>query len=283
MDPLPRIAGVIGWPIAHSRSPLLHRYWLQRHGIAGAYLPFAVAPGQVEAALRGLAALGMAGCNVTVPHKEAAAAVVDSCDAAARRLGAVNLVTVRPDGTLHGANTDGFGFLENLRERAPHWQAAAGAVVVLGAGGAARSVVGALLDAGVPEVRLLARTSARARRLAQELAPSPESGAITLPDWADPAAALAGATLLVNATSAGMDGRPPLALPLAALPAEAVVCDIVYTPLQTPLLRAAAARGLATVDGLGMLLHQARPSFAAWFGVMPEVTPELRALVTASL
>lgn len=278
MEPSLRIAGVIGWPVAHSRSPLLHRYWLERHGIAGAYLPFPVAPGRLEAALRGLAALGMAGCNVTVPHKEEAAAIVDSCDAAAQRLGAVNLITVRPDGSLHGANTDGFGFLENLRERLPFWRAACGPTVVVGAGGAARSVVAALIDAGASEIRLLNRHRERAERLAADL-----GGPIVPCDWERRAATLEGAALLVNATSAGMSGRPALDLKLTALPASAAVCDIVYTPLQTPLLRDAAARGMASVDGLGMLLHQARPSFAAWFGVMPEVTPELRARVQASL
>lgn len=274
----PRIAGVIGWPIAHSRSPLLHRYWLEQYHIDGAYLPFAVTPGRLETALRGLAGLGVAGCNVTIPHKEETARIVDTRDAIAERMGAVNLVVVQPDGSLHGSNTDGFGFIENMRACRPSWQAASGPAVVVGAGGAARSVVAALLDAGAPEIRLLNRRSPRAERLAADL-----GGPLIPHEWSAAAGALEGASLLVNATSAGMEGHPALDLSLDPLPASAVVCDVIYTPLETPLLRDAAARGLATVDGLGMLLHQARPSFAAWFGVMPDASPELRALVEKSL
>jgi len=272
-----RAAGVIGWPVAHSRSPLLHGYWLARHGIPGAYVPFPVQPGRMEAALRGLAALGFAGCNVTVPHKEAALAIVDHADDLARRIGAVNLVVVRPDGTLHGANTDAYGFLANLRARAPGWRAEGGPAVVLGAGGSARAVVAALADAGTPEIRLANRTRDRAESLASL------GGQIRVIDWEERGAALAGASLLVNTTTQGMLGQPPLDLDLSALPMTAVVTDLVYVPLETPLLAAARARGNAVVDGLGMLLHQAVPSFAAWFGVTPEVTPEVRALIEATL
>ena len=273
-----RVAGVVGWPVAHSRSPKLHGHWLQHYRIPGAYVPLAVQPGRLAAALRGLAALGFAGCNVTVPHKEEALALVDHADAAARRIGAANLVVVHRDGSLHGFNTDAYGFLANLRERAPGWRADAGPAVVLGAGGAARAVVAALSDAGAPEVRLVNRTADRAQALATAL-----GGKVRVVAWADRAAALDGAALLVNTTTQGMHGQPALDLDLSALPDAAVVTDLVYVPIETPLLAAARARGNAAVDGLGMLLHQAVPSFAAWFGVTPEVTPELRAAIAATL
>ena len=272
-----RAAGVIGWPVVHSRSPRLHRYWLERYGIAGAYLPMPVRPGEEAAALRGLAALGFAGCNVTVPHKRAALALVDAPDDLARRIGAVNLVVVRPDHSLAGSNTDAAGFLDNLREQAPGWQAD-GAAVVLGAGGAARAVVAALADAGVPEIRLLNRTRGHAEALAAAL-----GGPVAVRDWERRSAALEGAALVVNTTLLGMHGQAPLDLDLAALPLDAVVCDLVYVPLETPLLAQARERGNPAVDGLGMLLHQAVPSFEAWFGVRPVVTPELRALIAATL
>jgi len=272
-----RLAGVIGWPVAHSRSPLLHGHWLREHGIDGAYVKLAVAPGRLEAALRGLPALGFAGCNVTLPHKREAACLVDRIDPAAARLGAVNLVTVAADGTLLGRNTDGAGFLAALADADPAWSAAAGPAVVLGAGGAARAIVAGLLDAGAPAVRLLNRTRVRAEDLAGAL-----GGAIEVRDWERRAAALDGAALLVNTTTQGMAGQPTLDLDLAALSRAALVSDIVYTPLETPLLEAARARGNRVAPGLGMLLHQARPAFAAWFGVLPAITPELRAIVEAS-
>jgi shikimate dehydrogenase len=268
------VAGVVGWPVAHSRSPVLHGFWLREHGIAGAYVPLAVRPGDLAAALRGLAALGMRGCNVTVPHKEAAAGLVDALDPAAAALGSVNLVTVWEDGSLHGASTDGAGFLASLDQDAPGWRDVPGPAVVLGAGGAARAIVAALRGAG-RAVRLLNRTRARAEALAG-------AGAAVL-DWAERDAALAGAALLVNTTTQGMADQPKLALDLAALPRRATVCDIVYVPLETPLLAAARARGNPVVPGLGMLLHQARPAFAAFYGVLPEVTPALRAAVEATL
>jgi shikimate dehydrogenase len=271
-------AGVIGWPVAHSRSPVLHGHWLARHGIAGAYIPLPVAPGRLPAALRGLAALGFAGANVTVPHKTGALSLVDHATAEARRIGAANLIVVRADGGLEGRSTDGYGFLANLRHAQPGWQAETGPAVVLGAGGAARAVVAALADAGAPSIRLLNRARATAEALAADI-----GGAIEVLGWDRRAAALAGAALLVNTTSLGMRGQPPLPLDLAALPREAVVTDLVYVPLETPLLATARGRGNPAVDGLGMLLHQAVPSFEAWFGVRPEVTPELRAAVLATL
>ena len=272
-----RLAGVIGWPVAHSRSPLLHGFWLREHGIDGAYVKLAVAPGRLEPALRGLAALGFAGCNVTLPHKQEAARLVDRIEPLAARIGAVNMVTVAADGALEGRNTDAEGFLAALAEADPDWRATSGPAVVLGAGGAARAVVAALLDAGAPSVRLLNRTRGRAEELAAAL-----GGAVAALDWGRRAAALDGAALLVNTTTQGMAGQPPLDLDLAALPRAALVSDIVYTPPTTPLLLAARAGGNRVAPGLGMLLHQARPAFAAWFGVLPEVTAELRASVEAS-
>lgn len=271
-------AGVMGWPVEHSRSPLLHGFWLKQHGIDGAYELLPVRPADLEAALRGLAGQGFAGCNLTVPHKQAALAIVDQVDVTAARIGAVNTVIVQRDGTLEGRNTDSFGFRENLRAAQPTWRANAGPAVVLGAGGAARAVVAALLDEGAPEIRLVNRSRDHAAALATAL-----GGPITVVDWPRRAAALGNAALLVNTTSLGMTGQPALDLVLDALPETAVVNDIVYAPLETPLLRAARRRGNPVVDGLGMLLHQARPAFAAWFGVMPEVTPALRQAVVASL
>jgi shikimate dehydrogenase len=272
------MAGVVGWPVAHSRSPKLHGHWLAHYRIAGTYVPLPVQPGRLAVALRGLAALGFAGCNVTVPHKEETLALVDTADPVARRIGAANLVVVQPDGSLHASNTDAYGFLANLSAAAPTWRAAAGPAVVVGAGGSARAVVAGLADAGTPEIRLVNRTPERAQALAAAL-----GGPVRVVAWADRAVALEGAALLVNTTTQGMHGQPPLDLELAALPLPAVVADLVYVPLETPLLAAARGRGNAVVDGLGMLLHQAVPSFEAWFGVRPEVTPELRALIAATL
>lgn len=273
-----RVAGVIGWPVGHSASPRLHNYWLEQYGIDGAYVPLAVAPDDLEAGLRALAALGLAGTNVTVPHKEAALTVMDEVDEVARRIGAVNTIVVSDAGALVGSNTDGFGFIENLRAGAPDWRAEDGAAVVIGAGGAARAVCAALQDAGAPEIRIVNRTGSRADALA---------GAFGEPlhalGWDSRADVLDGAGLLVNTTTLGMAGEPPLDLALDALPASSVVCDIVYAPLETPLLAAARARGNPAVDGLGMLLHQARPGFKAWFGRDADVTDALREHVLAGL
>jgi shikimate dehydrogenase len=266
-----RIAGVIGWPVEHSLSPVLHGYWLRHYGIDGAYVPLRVTPENLRAAIKALPKLGFVGANVTIPHKETVMACIDHVAPLAQKVGAVNTLIVAPDGRIGGLSTDGFGFLASLAASQPGWQAAAGAAVVIGAGGAARAIVQALLEAGAPEIRLVNRTAARARALADHL-----GGPITLIDWRDGEAALESASLLVNATSLGMRGEPALNLALDALPREAVVADIVYVPLLTELLASAAARGNRVVDGLGMLLHQARPAFAAWFGVEPEVTAELK-------
>lgn len=271
-----RLAGVLGWPVAHSRSPQLHGHWLQRYGLDGAYVPLAVAPGDLERAVQALPRLGFRGFNVTVPHKEAVAGLVDQIDPAARRIGAVNTVVADDDGRLRGSNTDGFGFIEAMRDRLPGWQPS-GAVVVLGAGGAARAVVAALQDCGAVQIRLANRSPQRSEALIADL-----GGTIETVDWAQRAAALAGAVLVVNTTTLGMTGQPPLDLDLAELGPEAAVFDIVYTPLETPLLQSARRRGLQAVDGLGMLLHQARPGFRAWFGVDPVVDAPLRAAVLAA-
>lgn len=269
-----KVAGVMGWPVGHSRSPRLHGHWLERYRIDGAYVPLSVSPDRAAEAIRALPALGFRGCNVTVPHKEVAAATVDVLDATARRAGAVNTIVVGADGRLTGSNTDGFGFLENLRDGVAGWQAETGPAVVIGAGGASRAIVAALLDAGAPEVRLTNRTRERAEVLAAEI-----GGAVTVVDWVSRETALDGAALVVNTTTQGMHGEPSLDLRLDALPRTAVVTDIVYTPLMTPLLHDAHARGNLIVDGLGMLLHQARPGFAAWFGTEPVVDEELRRAV----
>jgi shikimate dehydrogenase len=267
-----RLAGVMGWPIAHSLSPRIHNYWLQELGIDGAYVPLAVAPENLADALAALPKLGFTGVNITIPHKEAAMAALDHVDDLAMRIGAVNTVTVGGDGALTGTNTDGFGFMENLRDHAPDLDLASGPTVVLGAGGAARGIVAALMDAGAGDIRLLNRTRARAEALAADLGQT-----VQILDWDDRAAALEGAAFLVNTTSLGMTGADALDLSLEALPAAALVADAVYTPLETPLLAAARGRGNATAGGLGMLLHQARPGFAAWFGTEPQVTAELGA------
>lgn len=274
-----KIAGVMGWPISHSRSPRLHGFWLRQYGIDGAYVPLAVAPERAEQAIRALPALGFRGCNVTVPHKEIAFRTVDRLDETARRMGAVNTIVVAEDGALEGGNTDGFGFIENLRAEQPGWTAEHGPAVVIGAGGAARAVVVALLDAGAPEVRLVNRTRARAEELAADLAAAGLNGGVTVVDWVSRETALDGAALLVNTTTQGMAGQPALDLSLRALPVSAVVNDIVYVPLETPLLAEARARGNPVAGGIGMLLHQARPGFTAWFGVEPQVTPELTRFV----
>ncbi len=272
------LAGVIGWPIMHSRSPRLHGYWLEHYGLAGAYAPLAIKAEGLEAALRALPALGFSGCNLTIPHKEAALRIVDEASPLARRIGAVNCVVVREDGSLEGRNYDAFGFTESLRERAPELRFDAGPALVIGAGGASRAILAGLMDEGAPQIRLINRSPARAQALAAEF-----GGPVRAVPWEARAQALEGAAILVNTTSQGMVGEAPLDLALDALPVSALVVDIVYVPLETPLLASARARGNRVVDGLGMLLHQARPAFEAWFGIDPKVTPELRALIEATL
>lgn len=269
-----RLAGVMGWPVGHSRSPRLHGYWLARYGIRGAYVPLPVKPENLEQALRALPVLGFAGCNLTVPLKERALAILDEVDPEARRIGSVNTVIIRDDGSLFGLSTDGFGFIENLRDRAPQWRPGAGPVAILGAGGSARAVAAALHRASETEIRIINRTLDRARTLAAEL-----GGPLTPYGWDQRQEAIRGCHLLVNTTTQGMVGEPPLDVAPLGLADGAIVSDIVYVPLETPLLAAARAAGYHPVDGIGMLLHQARPGFEAWFGVAPEVDEALRAVV----
>ena len=273
-----RVAGVVGWPIAHSLSPRLHGLWLSHYRIDGAYVPLAVRPEHLGEVLSALPKVGFRGVNVTFPHKERALELVDEATPAARRMGAVNTIVVDAGGSLIGSNTDAFGFLGNVREAIPAWRAGRRPAVVLGAGGAARAIVFALVEEGMPEIRLVNRTAGRADALAADL-----GGPVRPLPWTDRDAALAGASLLVNATTLGMRHQPPLDIDLASLPRDAVVCDIVYAPLETPLLASAKARGNPVVDGLGMLLHQARPGFAAWFGLLPEVLPGLRERLLADI
>ena len=272
------LAGVMGWPVMHSRSPKLHNYWFERYGLAGTYVPLAIQPEGLEKALRALPALGFAGCNLTIPHKEQALRIVDHADARAKRIGAISCVTVNSDGSLTGTNNDWYGFVENLREAFPGWRADAGPAVVMGAGGASRAVVDALIHEGAKEIRLINRTRARAESLATAL-----GGPGTVLGWDERHRALEGAALLVNTTSQGMVGNPPLDLSLDALPRTADVCDFIYIPGETPLLKAARERGNRTVNGLGMLLHQGRPAWRSWFDREVEVTAELRALIEATI
>jgi len=271
------IAGVMGFPVMHSRSPALHNYWFQKHGLAGTYLPLAIKPEGLEAALRALPALGFSGCNLTIPHKEAALPLVDELDETARRIGAISCVTVKAGGSLHGASYDGFGLIQSILEEAPDWRADAGSAVVVGAGGAARAVIFSLVEQGVPEIRLVNRTLSRAQSLAEEFGQP-----LVAVAWEARREALDGTALLVNTTSQGMVGEPALELDLGKLPVGALVADIVYIPRETPLLADARRRGNRGINGLGMLLHQARPAWKSWFGIEPQVTPELRALIEAT-
>jgi shikimate dehydrogenase len=272
------LAGVMGWPVMHSRSPLLHNYWFGKHGLAGTYVPLAIRPEHLAAALRALHPLGFAGCNLTIPHKQQAMTIVDEVDAVGRRIGAISCVVVRPDGSLAGSNNDCYGFIQNLRQSQPGWRADAGPVVVLGAGGGSRAVCYALAQEGAKEIRLINRTFSRAKGIADEF-----GGPIKASSWETRHDVLDGAAMVVNATSQGMAGQPALDIRLDKLPKSALAADIIYTPLETPFLAAARKRGNRTINGLGMLLHQGRPAWKAWFGVDVEVTPELRDLLESSL
>lgn len=272
------LAGVMGWPVMHSRSPMLHNYWFAQHGLTGSYLPLAIAPDGIGPALRALKALGFAGCNLTIPHKETALGFVDEVAETARRIGAISCVTVRPDGSLIGTNNDGYGYIESILAEVPGWRADAGPIVVMGAGGGARAVVLGLADRGAREIRLINRSPERAQGLALEFGAPVRAVA-----WEDRHMALEDAAMLVNTTSQGMVGQTPLDISLDRLPRHALVSDIVYIPRETPLLVRARERGNPTINGLGMLLHQGRPAFRDWFGVMPEVTAELRQMIEATI
>jgi shikimate dehydrogenase len=272
------LAGVMGWPVLHSRSPRLHNYWFAKYGLMGSYVPLAIKAEGLRAALRALPALGFAGCNLTIPHKETAFEIVDEVDETARRIGATNCIVVRPDGSLLARNYDGWGWAESIVAAAPSWRADAGPIAVMGAGGGARAIVVTLAERGAKEIRLVNRTFERAKRLESEIGAPVRAVA-----WADRASALDGAMMLVNTTSQGMLGQPALDVALDGLPRAALVSDLIYIPKETPLIAAARARGNRTVNGLGMLLNQARPAFRDWFGVLPEVTAELRAMIEATL
>jgi shikimate dehydrogenase len=270
-------AGVVGWPIEHSRSPTIHRYWLKELGLPGTYEKFAVRPGEFRQFADKIGEDALVGANVTAPHKEAAFNACDARTPVAEALGAVNTLW-RQDGRLWGDNTDVAGFLANLDEATPGWGEQRKLAVVIGAGGAARGIVYALLSRGFDRVAVVNRTHARAEALAAHFGAS--TAAVP---WADLATELGRADLLVNASTLGMIGQPALTLELSVLPKHAVVADAVYVPLRTPLIEAASERGLRVAEGLGMLLHQAAPAFARWFGTRPVVTPALRALVEAEV
>ncbi len=269
-----KLAGVIGWPVGHSKSPRLHGFWLEKYGIDGTYVPLAVEPIHFETAVMGLKAAGFQGANVTVPHKEAALRLADQTTERAQKIGAANTLIFQEDGSILADNTDGYGFYENLKQGAPDWDPAAGPAVVLGAGGAARAIIVALQEAGVPEIRLTNRTRERAENLANEL-----TGNIKVVDWTHRAETLADCNLLTNTTTLGMSGQHLLEIDIFDLPKSALVNDIVYAPLMTNLLEKARAHGCPYVDGIGMLLHQARPGFKEWFGTDPEVDQDLRDFV----
>src|SRR5213593_548567 len=272
------LAGVMGWPVKQSRSPVLHNYWFQEHHLPGTYVPLAVAPEGLNAALRALYPLGFAGCNLTIPHKQQAMKSVDEVDTVAKNIGAISCVVVRLDGSLAGTNNDCYGFIQSIRQEQPGWRADAGPAVVLGAGGGARAVCYALAEAGAKAIRLVNRTFDRAKKIAEDFA-----GPINPLPWEQRHEALQDAAMVVNTTSQGMLGQSPMDLKLDRLPRRALAVDIIYIPLETLFLRLARERGNRTINGLGMLLHQARPAWRAWFGIEPEVTPELRAVMEKSI
>ena len=271
------LAGVMGWPVAHTRSPAIHNHWIAQHGLLGAYVQLPVLPERLETAIRALPALGFAGCNVTVPHKINAIRMVDELHPSAQRIAALNTIVVREDGSLLGMNNDGLGYIQSLRDADPTWRGDAGPALVLGAGGAARAIVVGLLDEGVPELRITNRTLERAQALAQDF-----GDRVTVVPWDARNDAMQGVSLLVNTTTQGMHGQDALDVVLEHLPAHAMVSDAIYIPQETLLLDMARRKGHRTVNGLGMLLNQARPAFNAWFGVLPDVTPALRAAVQAT-
>lgn len=272
-----KLAGVIGQPIAHSRSPHLHGHWLKRYGISGHYIPMEVAQSDLKSVLETLPKMGFQGVNVTLPHKEAVLELADSVTDRAALIGAANTLTFTADGRIQADNTDGVGFLANIQDYVPEWSAKSGPCVVFGAGGASRAIIAALSQAGAPLIRVTNRTRARSDALKDHF-----GAKIEVVDWVQAGNVLDDASLLVNTTSLGMQGKSALRVPLDGLRPETVVTDIVYTPLETELLRTAKAAGCRTVDGLGMLLHQAAPGFERWFGTAPEVDMDLRKAVLVS-
>ncbi len=269
----PRIplAGVIGHPIAHSKSPALHGFWLKRLGIKGHYIPLDIAPGDLRETLQMLPRLGFVGVNVTIPYKEEVLKLANVVTDRAALIGAANTLIFRKDGKIHADNTDGSGFIANLRQHAPNWNPAAGPAAVLGAGGASRAVIAALIEVGVPEIRVANRTRPRADALRSEF-----GAKVQVHEWVQAGNMIEGCAMLVNTTSLGMVGKPDMRVPLDALRSGMLVTDLVYAPLKTQLLIEAEAAGCTVVDGLGMLLHQAAPGFERWFGQRPEVDEATR-------
>ncbi len=276
MTESPPLAGVIGNPISHSKSPLLFDYWLRRLDLSGHYVPMHVERSDLKTVLEALPKAGFRGVNVTVPFKEEVLGIADLATDRAAIIGAANTLIFRADGRIHADNTDGYGFIENIRNAEPEWTAVDGPSAVLGAGGAARAVVSTLLEAGAPEVRIANRTRARAERLKSDFGIR-----VTVWDWTQAGVMMEGAKTVINTTSLGMVGKGPLKLSLDELPESAVVNDIVYAPVETELLKRARSRGCRVVDGLGMLLYQALPGFERWFGHRPDVDDDLRNAVLA--
>ena len=272
------MAGVMGWPVMHSRSPLMHNYWMEQQGLAGTYVFLEIKPGELAPALRALHPLRFSGCNLTIPHKLDAMTIVDEVDDVAKKIGAISCVVVQQDGCLFGTNNDWLGFIGNLKQQAPGWRAKEGPVAVIGSGGGGRAVCYALIEQGVPEIRLVNRTRERAEILAADL-----GGPINVFPWEERHDALDSVTMAVNVTSQGMVGETPLDLRLDKLPQSALAYDIIYTPLESPFLSAARARSNRTINGLGMLLHQGPPAWKRWFDVEPTVTNELRSLMERSI
>jgi shikimate dehydrogenase len=271
------IAGLLGWPVAHSRSPTIHNYWLNEHGIAGRYILLPVPPEKLSVGLPGLAVLGFRGCNVTTPHKQAVMPMIQTVDPLAQRIGAVNTVVVEKDGSLKGFNNDGNGFIQSVRDAKPAWRPDSGPILIVGAGAASRAVVASLAQQGAREIRLVNRTYEKAKGMADEFGPP-----VTAYAWEQRNELMEDVALLANTTNQGMGGKSVLDISLDRLARDAVVGDLIYTPPETPFLAAARMRGNVTVNGLGLLLNQARPAFQAWFGVMPDISPGLLKAVQAT-
>jgi shikimate dehydrogenase len=272
------MAGVMGWPVMHSRSPLMHNYWMEQQGLAGTYVFLEIKPGELAPALRALHPLRFSGCNLTIPHKLDAMTIVDEVDDVAKKIGAISCVVVREDGSLFGTNNDWLGFIGNVKQQQPGWRADEGPIAVIGAGGGGRAVVYALLQEGATEIRLINRTRAKAELIAEQF-----GGPISVLPWEDRHDALEGVAMAVNVTSQGMVGEAALDLRLDKLSKSALAADIIYTPLESPFLAACRERGNRTVNGLGMLLHQGPPAWKMWFNVEPTVTAELRELMERSI
>jgi len=272
------MAGVMGWPVMHSRSPMMHNYWMEQQGLNGTYVFLEIKPGELEPALRALHPLGFSGCNLTIPHKLDAMTIVDEVDDTAKKIGAISCVVVREDGSLFGTNNDWLGFLGNLKHQQPDWRADAGPCTVIGAGGGGRAVIYGLLQEGARELRLVNRTQSKAEKIAEEY-----GGPITVYPWEERHALLEGAATVINVTNQGMVGEAALDINLDKLSPSALAADIIYTPLESPFLAAAAERQNKTVNGLDMLLFQGPPAWKRWFGVEPTVTDELRAMMEQSI